>query len=495
MQALRKLVFYVFTAIYIVFCPLIILYAFGYIYRPDEPNGVTQTGLIYLATAPTNAAVYINGSLYPQKTPALLPGLLPGDYSIRLFLEGYEAWEKKLPVEIEKATVLDRILLVPEKLEREKLLEGTIRELIPVPENDFFLIKNDKTLGSIRVYDCDAGEARSLFESDSPFYKFSLLEYFMIEKSPASLFYVGSPEGENFLWIQLDKEKSKPKDITSLFQIPPRQIKWLPRQQTNLFSFQGGYLNRVDLDSGAVYPKFIPNVRGYDLFNGQVYVLKENNVLMKTGYDAKSETVLLKDPALALSIFGKKGSFQVEVLSERIILFLGENGELLANRLPYRFVKKGVKGIKIDQGSQHVLIWQKDRIGILDFSVEETDNIEFEKGPRLTWIHSGGKNIGQCFWTYQTSHVLFRDLDKVYLITAKPYGQYKTDYIAAVKKGTSIYYLEETGKLYFLEPSFGELTSVRIIPEKGLIPMPFSATKEQKEADIETERSECEEKQ
>jgi len=496
MQVLRKLVFYICIAIYIVFCPLIILYAFGYIYRPDAPNGVVQTGLIYLATAPTNAAVYINGSLYPKKTPALLQGLLPGDYSIRLFLQEYKIWEKTLPVETEKATVLDRILLMPEKTEKKKLLEGAVQGLIPVPENDFFLIRNDNTLGSIRVYDCNTGKVRSLFNPESPFYKYSLLQCFMVGKSSAALFRAGSPEGEKFLWIQLDKERNAAKDITSLFQIPPQQVKWLPRQQTDFFTFQDGYLNRVDLDSGALYPRFIQNVRGYGLFNGRIYVLKENNVLMKTGYDAKSETILLKDPVLALSIFGKKGSFQVEVLSERVILFLGEKGELLANRLPYHFIGKGVKGIKIDPSSQHVLVWQKGRIGILDFSVEETNDVEFEKGPQFTWIHSGGKNIEQCFWTYDTSHVLFRDSGKVYLTTVEPYDQYKTDHIVTVKKGTSVYYLEETGELYFLEQSSGELTSIRIIPEKGSIPMPFDATKEKKEADeeidIETKRLEHE---
>ena len=94
MQFLRKIFFYFFAAIYIVVCPLVILYAVGYLYRPGTEGGVVETGLISLTTVPAGASIYINESLCAEKTPALIRELLPDDYAIRLELNSYMPWER-----------------------------------------------------------------------------------------------------------------------------------------------------------------------------------------------------------------------------------------------------------------------------------------------------------------------------------------------------------------------------------------------------------------
>lgn len=68
MLLLRKIVFYILSAIYIVLCPLIILYAFGYIFTPDTERNITKTGVVYVATSPPGATVYVNKEIFPNKT-------------------------------------------------------------------------------------------------------------------------------------------------------------------------------------------------------------------------------------------------------------------------------------------------------------------------------------------------------------------------------------------------------------------------------------------
>ena len=63
MLILRKIVFYIFALFYIVFCPLVVLYAFGYIFKPQSEEVVVKTGIIYLSTAPAGASIYVNGEL------------------------------------------------------------------------------------------------------------------------------------------------------------------------------------------------------------------------------------------------------------------------------------------------------------------------------------------------------------------------------------------------------------------------------------------------
>lgn len=470
MQFLRKIFFYIFAAIYIVFCPIMILYALGYMYKPGMEKGVMKTGLISLATVPAGATVYMNGSKFAQTTPTIIQELVPGEYSITLVMDKYRSWGRTVPVKEEKATVLDKVLLLPEDLKPAKVLEGSYQEIIPVPGSGFFLVAGGETAGAIQVYDYRQQESWPLLEEGSPFAGSKLLSWFSVEESPDLLLRVKAKEGERFLWVQVSGPKDTVKDVTDLFAASPVRVKWLPGKDPDLFVFQDGNVNRLDLSAGAVYPEYIKDVKGYGLYNNDIYVLKKDNVFLRTDYDRKSEKTLLDDPQIGATIFGDKGFFSVEVLSEDFILFLGEKGELLANRLPYRFVPQGVRGIKYYPKLNRVLLWEKDRIGVIDFSVEETGNVEFEKGPSLLWVYSGGKNIDQCFWVYEGAHILARDGEDTFLIAIEEYGEVQKAPVLKVNDASPVYYSEETGMLYFLSSSEAGLFSAVLVPHKGIVP-------------------------
>ncbi len=479
MQLLRRIFFYIFAAIYIILCPLILLYAFGYIYRPGAEESVVQTGVIYLSTAPTGAAIYLKDSQYAENTPTVVRGLVPGDYPVKLTLDDHKPWSQTVPVEVEKATVLDKILLLPLQWKTSTLLPDRIQDLLPVPGSGFFLAAGGPAAGDILVYDYNNEKAHALFEKDSPFAGAELASYFTVRESCVVILRLASRGGERFLWVELGEDKDAVEDITGLFPVVPSAVKWLPGQEKTLFAFQEDYLSRVEVDSGAVYPRCVPNVRGYGLLNGEVYVLHGDNIFLKMSYDTKSKKVLMDDQALGASIFGQKGFFHVRVLSEDYMLFLGEDGKLLANRLPYRFIEKGVRGVEFDPKLERALVWQKDRIGILDFSTEETQDVQFEKGPTLSWAYREGKDIEQCFWVYEGSHILFRDGNDVFLIEIEEYGEFTLDHLFHVKDKSAVYYAEQTGKMYFLEPGTENLLSVEIVPSKGMVPTPFPAATEE----------------
>jgi hypothetical protein len=468
MQLLRKIFFYIFTAIYVVCCPLLLLYAFGYIYKPGPEAGVVKTGLIYLSTAPPGAAIYVDGVQWTEKTPSAVRELLPGKYSVKLTLSDYTAWEEDVPVEAEKATVLDKVLLIPVQWESKALIPGQWQEIIPVRETDFFLARNGPGAGKMLTLNYQKEEAHPLLDQGSPYKEYKILSYFITKESPAVLLRVALGRKEKFLWVQLGQDKNTVSDVTELFPEAPSGVKWTS-DQTHLFVFRGGHLDRVDVSSGAIYPEYIRNVRGYGLSDDYIYVLSGDGTLQRTDYDKKNKKVLLDDPSLAESIFGKEGFFKIEILSDNLILFLGEQGQLLANRLPYRFVSKGVRGVELDQKLHRVLIWEKDRIGILDFETEETGAVDFEKGPTLSWIYDKGKDIKQAFLAYGGSHVLFLDSATAFLIEIEEFGEFKIEEIFAVKEKSSIFYSESTGKMYFLDSDSGELLSVTIVSNQGMI--------------------------
>ncbi|MFH1877594.1 MAG: PEGA domain-containing protein [Candidatus Omnitrophota bacterium] len=474
MQLLRKILFYVFVSIYIVFCPMLLLYAFGYILNPAAKGGVVETGLIYVSTAPPGAAVYLKNSRFKEKTPAVVRDLLPGKYPMRIVLDGYEAWSDDVPVEVKKATVLDDVLLIPEKRLVQRLVAGSFLDLLPVAESGFFFTAGGNgSMADMFICDYEGEKVHNIVRDDSRFREDKLLSYFKSEGSSSVVFIVRSTRGKKILWADLGEGKHSVKEITSLFSAPPGGIKWLSSQPEVLFSLQNGFLNKIDAGNNAVYPEFIKNVKGYGLFDGRVYVLSEDNIVSKTGFDGAGAENILDDPALGDSIFGKGGTFDIRVVSEDLMFFTGENGELLSNRLPYKFLERGVRGVEPDSSGGLILVWLRDKIGILDVGAETTGDVAFEKGPEIRWIYSGGRNIEQCFWVYEDSHVLFRDGSKVYLMAVRPYGAVKIDEVVTVKGRSSVYYSETTGKLYFLERSGGELQSVDIVPVKTVIKSPF----------------------
>ena len=473
MQLLRKIFFYIFTAVYIVTCPLLILYAFGYIYNPEAKEGYSKTGLMYLATDPAGARIYVDGTLNKNTTPSVVRDLLPGEYPVELKLEGYRSWSQTVPVETEKATVLDSVLLVPEKWESTRILPGDFTDVMPLEDSGFFLVNGKGLLEDIHVCDYVQEKAWSLLGEDSPLGGSQFGGLFSEEKSQAVVIEVKTAEGTKYLWVQVAESNNTVKDITALVEGTPADIRWDAGQQNTLFILRDGVLRKIQVDTGALFPEYVTGVKGYGLFGGEAYVLNNDNTIVAVDGNGKVTRKILDDPEVGLSVFGEKGTFDIKVLDEDLMVFVGEKGELLANRLPYRFVAGGVRGVKYYRSSSQLLIWQKDRIGVLNFASEETGNIGFERGPKLVWIYTEGRDIQQCYWAYKASHVLFRDGAKICLLAIESYDEFILEEVFKVRQGTSVYYSDDTGKMYFLDSPKGMLRSVEIVPKKGLIETPF----------------------
>src|SRR5277367_2322874 len=114
MLGLRKIIFYIFFLIYLILCPLIVARMLGFVINPLT-HRMVKTGLVYVSTNPPDATVYIDGRLAHQKTPTVLRDLTPGEHFIRIELNGYNDWERNIPILGKKATVLANTLLIPQE--------------------------------------------------------------------------------------------------------------------------------------------------------------------------------------------------------------------------------------------------------------------------------------------------------------------------------------------------------------------------------------------
>lgn len=108
--AVRRIIFYILLALFIIVAPSLVAYTAGYRWSPTQRR-IVKIGALSIKTVPENARIILNGKLYSKKTPALITNLHPGNYKIELTREGYFNWGKTLIVESEKTTFAHNVAL------------------------------------------------------------------------------------------------------------------------------------------------------------------------------------------------------------------------------------------------------------------------------------------------------------------------------------------------------------------------------------------------
>jgi len=474
MGFLRKFFFYFFLLIFIIFCPLIVLYALGYLFKPGHEQGIVKTGLIYSATVPPGASVTLDGKPLEKETPNLLLDLMPGDYQLELSLEGYRPWSQKLPVEAGKATVLDKILLVPEDYKTEVLAAGSFRELIPVNKGNQILLTQSDRLSEVRVVDIRGEAEVPLLTQASALYGRKFLRFFTSPASAYVIFEVDNGTSKpQYVRFRAGEEGGEVLDITPLFLAKPEKIFWNSSSDNTLYVFTQGTVDRLDLREGSTAPGFLGNVRGMGLFEKGVYALMQDNTLLLRDEGGDDKKPLSRDKELVRTLLGENIPYELNVFARDLVLFRGPEGQLVSNRLPYVHAEFGINGLEFyggpfQLGPRKILAWGDREIGILDFRRLPPDKEIFEKGIRLAWVYREGAAIREAFWVYDATHVLFLDGDQVMLLEMEGFGQSIVSPVVRVKKGSSIHYSEETGRVYFLEPKDADLASIEILPKRKI---------------------------
>ncbi len=451
MLLLRKILFYLFVLVYCVSCPILVLYALGYILRPGIEHGITKAGLIYLSTLPSGAAVRVENKRFAEKTPTTLRGLLPGDYRVAVSLKGYRPWTRTIAVQVEKASVFDKILLLPKEPRYEKLSAEEFDDLIPTRSSRFLLLTKGPLLEDLFFYDLKNETLSPVIPGNFSFKGARLVSYSSAEEGENLLVHAqfGLWWGEEkFFWIS-PAHKTKIRDVTHLFHEKLQLVDWDNQRPEQLFALTDGVLSHLDTVSGAVYPKFLEKVRAVGLSDKKLYVVDENSGFQKMDLAGKSREKLEEGPSWTKAFFSDKDIFKIKILPKDKALFIGRRGRILSSEPPYLLADEGIVGVESDLQSRRVLFWSDDKLGVLDFSDEAENTIR--------WLIDKGKKITQAFWVYEGSHVLFRDGNKVYLLELAAGMAPQLEECLEVKRGSSILYVEKPGKIYYLEKNTGKL--------------------------------------
>lgn len=106
----KRIIYFIFIAIFVGIAPFLILYASGY--RYNSALGILQkTGAINFDSNPENADIWINGERFKNRTPTIVTNLLPQEYDITVSRKGYIDWQRNINVRASEALFLNSIQL------------------------------------------------------------------------------------------------------------------------------------------------------------------------------------------------------------------------------------------------------------------------------------------------------------------------------------------------------------------------------------------------
>lgn len=485
MGFLRKFFILLFSLIFVIFCPLIVLYALGYLFKPGQEQGIVKTGLIFASTVPAGAEVRLNGKPLEKPTPNLMIDLVPGDYQVELNLPGYRTWSEVLPVEAGKATVVDKILLVPQSYQTEVLAEGELRTLTAFDKGTRLLLTSSEKVSGLAVLDLKSGVEAPLLAGSAALAEKRFSRFFTSPESPYVILEIESGgSGTQYYRVNASQPGTEIKDLTALISSRPEQILWSSAAEDRIFLKSRTALDRIDLDRKTADAGFLNGIRGVDFFEKGVYALMEDHKLLRREDGGNDHKPLSKDTELIRNLLGEKTPVEIKVFARDLIFFRTQDGRLISNRLPYTHAESGITGLDYYGGPfligpRRVLAWGPSSIGILDFRKVPSEKEIFEKGVRLAWIYRQGSAIRQAFWVYDATHVLFLDGDEIFLLEMEGFGKARISAVTRVRKGSSVHYSEETGRVYFLDPKRDALAAIEILPKRRM-QFPFPDFKEER---------------
>ncbi len=149
-RKIRRIILWFFVALFFVSSAIIVFLAQGLRFDFRSFN-ITRTGGIYIVTSVPDAKIYINDA-YTQATGGLIKygrlveNLLPRNYDVFVYKEGFYPWNKTIAVKAGEVVEIKNVVLFPIDLKTEKVAQADMGPLIkefpkPATSTDGFRIR------------------------------------------------------------------------------------------------------------------------------------------------------------------------------------------------------------------------------------------------------------------------------------------------------------------------------------------------------------------
>jgi hypothetical protein len=470
MVALRRIAFYIFVVLYLVICPLTILYAFGYTVQPGASRRIVRTGLISITSTPPGADVYLGRRRFTQRTPATIRGLLPGSYDVRLALRGHRTWEATVSVEEERATVLDHALLLPTPLRTRVDLAQAFTQILPLTGHRVMVLARGARLQDLVAYDWRAERAWPIGMPSEGLGAARLVTTESVRGSEWLLLHGQSAAGDHWLWCEPSRGEEVVEDLSALFLQRPGAAVWDARSARYVFAMANGRADRIDSISKQVSPRWAEQIEGLDVLGRWVYVLHQDGRLVRTDRDGKAVELIARLTLPRDPVFGAAQPWSVHAFAPDAVFVLGPRGELFDGASGAVLAEKGIAGLDWDPRRRRALVWERGRAGVLDWAPQDPSG-DTAAELSIRWVSQGATNIEQAAWIDDGFYALIRDDNRIVLLEAGLGGPPRLHDIATIARNTNAAYAEDAGRIYYLDPATGFLSSVEVASRRDRLPL------------------------
>lgn len=116
----RRILFFLLLAVFLVLAPLMVVYSLGFTID-FKKKVLVETGSVFLKSRTPQTSVFLNGALAKETSffsgSALLTGITPGTYLIRIEKAGYQPWSRIIAVAPSLVTELRNVLLIQNRID------------------------------------------------------------------------------------------------------------------------------------------------------------------------------------------------------------------------------------------------------------------------------------------------------------------------------------------------------------------------------------------
>lgn len=137
----RKLLPWLYAAIFLIIAPALIFYTSGYRYNLKKA-AIEKYGTLITDSTPAGASVLIDDQDAGDTTPATFQEMTPGLHRVRIQKDRYLPWEKTLEIRQERATFADHVHLWRAEPDTQFLFAGDIRSMASNPDQDTLALLN-----------------------------------------------------------------------------------------------------------------------------------------------------------------------------------------------------------------------------------------------------------------------------------------------------------------------------------------------------------------
>ncbi len=431
-KRVRDYLFFVFIFVFILLTIFMSLYASGYKFRLSWPLDFSRllekTGALALDSQPTGASVFINDKLVHassfrpwnrsyQKTPAKIKNLLPGDYILRLELDGYWPFEKRISIRSGETTFAENINLF-RAAAPWLVAEGERGDLMISPDNRYLYAS-----GAAQIIDLKNEQATT------------------IPGLASSTYGVWTRSGSRLLAgsLSYDPEKKEIVDYASL--IGAQASSWRYEESSGyLYYLSGGALNRLETD-GKTNTTVLKNeaIISYEPREDIIFLVsRQNGQSILSAYSLKDQTEKYRQTLPA------DGQYSLLPENRRLISLHDEK-----NRTLYLFNPEGLGLLKrLDGVAAHY--WLND------------EQLFYSNGWEIYWLDtkSGqswlvtrvGEAINDLAWNKEKDYLIFatdKGLSTVDLANGLATPVFKLDnvtFLALDDRSDALYFWASVGR-------------------------------------------------